>query len=99
MMKTFLLSILCMFGLFSTAHAGERSAEPSQTEVRQGYFVQPPRLMRGDGLPWDHEIQVALPPSYFKEPGKSYPVLWVTDGSFRFDWAINTLWISGIEQE
>jgi uncharacterized protein len=98
-MKTFVVFLICISGLYSSARAKDCSSELSQAEVRLGYFVQSPRLIRGDGLPWDHEIQVALPPSYFSEPKKSYPVLWITDGSSRFDWAINTLWISGIEQE
>jgi predicted alpha/beta superfamily hydrolase len=76
-------------------------AEPtaSQSNVFEGYYIQHPQLIRGDGLPWEHQIQVALPASYFKESNKSYPVLWVTDGSFRFHWAIETLKLSAITQE
>jgi predicted alpha/beta superfamily hydrolase len=46
-----------------------------------GVSVEPSRRMRASGYPWEHEIQIALPPSYGKSDRK-YPVLWVTDGSF-----------------
>lgn len=65
---------------------------------KSGYLIQSSRTMRGNGLPWEHEVQVALPPSYFKGD-KTYPVLWVTDGSYRFKWAIDTLILSGVAQE
>jgi predicted alpha/beta superfamily hydrolase len=43
--------------------------------------------MRAPGFKWDHEIQVALPPSYSKS-SHGYPVLWVTDGSELFETAV-----------
>jgi hypothetical protein len=46
--------------------------------------------MRAGEFKWDHEIQIALPPGYY-ETNKSYPVLWVTDGSGLFEPAILTL--------
>src|SRR5262245_45723789 len=46
-----------------------------------GVTIEPSRRMRASGYPWEHEIQIALPPSYGKGDRK-YPVLWVTDGSF-----------------
>ncbi|MCC8965353.1 hypothetical protein H8A95_24310 [Bradyrhizobium sp. Pear76] len=82
---------------YASAQTPPRS-EITHNEEYHGYFIQPARLIRGAGLPWDHQIQVALPPSYF-DSGKTYPVLWVTDGSFRFKWAIDTLTLSGIDQE
>jgi predicted alpha/beta superfamily hydrolase len=45
--------------------------------------IEPPRRMRAEGFAWDHEIQIALPASY-RQSKKSYPVLWVTDGSWMF---------------
>src|SRR5262245_33888718 len=46
-----------------------------------GVTIEPSRRMQASGYPWEHEIQIALPPSYGKSDRK-YPVLWVTDGSF-----------------
>jgi uncharacterized protein len=46
-----------------------------------------PRLLRGKAFDYDHEIQVALPPSY-DQTDDAYPVLWVTDGSVFFDLAV-----------
>lgn len=43
--------------------------------------------MRAEGFKWDHEIQIALPRSYYKTEG-AYPVLWVTDGSYWFETAV-----------
>ena len=48
-----------------------------------GVTIEPSRRMRASGYPWEHEIQVALPPSYGKGDRK-YPVLWVTDGIWFF---------------
>ena len=48
-----------------------------------GVRIEPERRMRGTGYPWEHSIQVALPPSYGKSD-RRYPVLWVTDGMFFF---------------
>jgi predicted alpha/beta superfamily hydrolase len=52
-----------------------------------GMTIEPSRRMRAKDYPWDHEIQVSLPPSYGKEPNRRYPVLWVTDGQIFFDLA------------
>ena len=52
-----------------------------------GVTIEPSRRMRAEGIPWDHEIQVALPPSYYKT-NKTYPVLWLTDGSYTFEPAV-----------
>ncbi|MFB0872609.1 MULTISPECIES: alpha/beta hydrolase [unclassified Sphingobium] len=52
--------------------------------------IEPPFLLRPTNSSWDYEIRVALPPSYATSK-KSYPVLWVTDGSVQFDEAVQTL--------
>jgi len=51
-----------------------------------GVTLEPVRRMKADGYPWDHEIQIALPPSYGKTNAR-FPVLWVTDGSMMFQLA------------
>lgn len=48
-----------------------------------GVAIEPSRRMRAEDYPWEHEIQIALPPSYGKTD-KAFPVLWVTDGSLLF---------------
>jgi predicted alpha/beta superfamily hydrolase len=45
--------------------------------------IEPTRRMRAEGFAWDHEIQIALPASY-RQSNRSYPVLWVMDGSWMF---------------
>ena len=52
--------------------------------------IEPSVRIRGKGFDWDHEIQVALPPSYRKS-NKAYPVLWVTDGLINFDSAVEVV--------
>jgi predicted alpha/beta superfamily hydrolase len=49
-----------------------------QGRLRTIYQVEPSRMMRADGFEWEHEIRVALPPSY-SHTDRNYPVLWVTD--------------------
>src|SRR5688500_17435917 len=51
-----------------------------------GVTIEPSRRMRAKDYPWEHEIQVALPPSYSKTD-EPFPVLWVTDGSLLFQLA------------
>jgi predicted alpha/beta superfamily hydrolase len=51
-----------------------------------GVVIEPSRRMRADDYPWEHEIQIALPPSYGKTD-RPFPVLWVTDGSMLFQLA------------
>jgi predicted alpha/beta superfamily hydrolase len=51
-----------------------------------GVTIEPSRRMRAKDYPWEHEIQVALPPSYGKTD-EPFPVLWVTDGSLLFQLA------------
>jgi predicted alpha/beta superfamily hydrolase len=49
-----------------------------------GVTIEPGRRMRAADYPWEHYIQVALPPSYRREPERRFPVLWVTDGQTFF---------------
>jgi uncharacterized protein len=42
--------------------------------------MEPATVMRAAGFDWDHEVQVALPPSYGSDPERAYPVLWLIDG-------------------
>lgn len=44
--------------------------------------------MRAEGFDWDHEIQIALPASYYQSK-KAYPVLWITDGLYTFETAVS----------
>jgi uncharacterized protein len=48
-----------------------------------GVTIAPSLRMRAKDYPWEHEIQIALPPSYGKTDQR-FPVLWVTDGSMLF---------------
>ena len=59
-------------------------------ELWGGVRLEPPARMRGKDLPWDHEIQVALPPGYAKSD-KRYPVLWLTDGHAIFTEGVNVV--------
>ena len=43
-----------------------------------------PAYARADGYDYDHEILVALPPSYHVSPDRHYPVLWSMDGAMAF---------------
>ncbi len=43
-----------------------------------------PAYARAEGYDHDHEILVALPPSYHVSPDQSYPVLWSMDGAMAF---------------
>lgn len=51
-----------------------------------GVVIEPSRRMRAKDYPWEHEIQIALPPSYGKTE-REFPVVWVTDGSMLFQFA------------
>jgi predicted alpha/beta superfamily hydrolase len=46
-----------------------------------GVTFEPSRVMRATRYPWEHQVQIALPPTYGKSDRK-YPVLWVTDGEW-----------------
>ena len=49
-----------------------------------GVTIESARRMRAEGYPWEHQIQIALPPSYHHDASRRFPVLWVTDGQFFF---------------
>jgi predicted alpha/beta superfamily hydrolase len=97
-MKAVLSLLFCMLTLASPAAAQEQAPQESQGRPQSGYLVQPSLLMRGENLPWDHEIRIALPSEYFKKPESRYPVLWVTDGHGLFDGALATSGMSGLSQ-
>lgn len=44
--------------------------------VPYAMFWEEPAYARADGYDHDHEILVALPPSYHVSPGRRHPVLW-----------------------
>ncbi|WP_298800361.1 alpha/beta hydrolase [uncultured Pseudonocardia sp.] len=46
--------------------------------------------MQGTGVPWPHDVHVALPPSY-DGGDRRYPVLWVTDASLSFTLVVGLL--------
>ncbi|MYA09855.1 MAG: hypothetical protein F4237_09810 [Gemmatimonadetes bacterium] len=43
-----------------------------------------PAYARAHGFDYDHEVLVALPPSYHVSPDRHYPVLWSMDGAMAF---------------
>ena len=43
-----------------------------------------PAHVRAEGYDYDHEVLIALPPSYHTSPERSYPVLWSMDGAMAF---------------
>ena len=67
----------------------ELPAEPGAA-ARHTYSVLPTRQMQGTGVPWPHDVHIALPPSY--DGGEQrYPVLWVTDASLSFALVVGLL--------
>ena len=80
LLSVFLLS-------FSMPVRAEPPHQPVFRTMPWSLSIEPIRRMRGEGLPWDHEIQIAVPPSY-AETDKAYPVLWMTDGLWQFDLAV-----------
>jgi predicted alpha/beta superfamily hydrolase len=53
--------------------------------------IEPPVTMNTAAFEWTYEVQVALPASYGVMPGKTYPVLWLTDGPFLLHLAVGLL--------
>src|ERR1700683_3902436 len=85
------IKALCFLAVFMTPFVSQVIAQeaPAGRSTRWlGVTIEPGRLMRATGFKWDHEIRVALPQGYFVST-KTYPVLWVTDGSWAFDEAVN----------
>lgn len=64
-----------------------------QPHPQTGMTIVPARRMRGAAFSWDHEIRVALPASYDASTN-AYPVLWVTDGGWLFEAALQSLFFS-----
>jgi hypothetical protein len=67
-------------------------ASNDQQQVQRGpiphtMYIEKPRLIQGKDFDWPHEVQVALPASYFHSDN-AYPVLWVLDGSYIFEMAM-----------
>lgn len=56
-----------------------------------GLSREEPKAFRAAGYEYDHEVLIALPPSYHVTPDRSYPVLWAMDGSLFFDLIIGLL--------
>lgn len=72
-------------GKFLSPAVPERLVTVDMEAVKAaGVTIEPSRRMRAKDYPWEHEIQVSLPPSYGKDPQRRYPVLWSTDGQFFF---------------
>lgn len=73
-------------GKFLTPTPGRLVTADMEQVKAAGVTIAPARRIKAEGYPWDHEIQIALPPSYSKTEA-SFPVLWVTDGSMMFELA------------
>lgn len=59
--------------------------ERGQTEpVPYAMSWEPPTHARAEGYDYDHEVLVALPPSYHVSPDRRYPVVWSMDGAMVF---------------
>ena len=54
------------------------------TTIPYAMSWEEPAYARARGYDCDHEILVALPPSYHVSPGRRYPVLWSMDGAMAF---------------
>lgn len=70
-------ALLIGLTLPSGAHANPQLATVPGARVNMD--IRPPITVRGSGLPYDHEVVVALPASYAADPQRRYPVLWVLD--------------------
>ena len=65
---------------------------------RHTYQVLPTRRMQGTGVPWPHDVHIALPPSY-EHGDRSYSVLWVTDASLSFPLAVGLMnWLHTVQE-
>ena len=58
--------------------------EPPGQVVPYAMSWEEPAYIRAEGYDYDHEILVALPPSYHVSPDRSYPVVWSMDGAMAF---------------
>src|SRR5262249_38269846 len=96
-LRPLLYLALCFSASIAAAKDEKRTAAPSRQTSEQavitfGMTAEPSRRMHGKGIPWEHEVRVALPPSYGKS-NESYPVLWALDGAL--DMAVNTIQEAG----
>jgi uncharacterized protein len=73
-------------GKFLTPTPGRLVTADMEQVKAAGVTIEPSRRMRAKGYPWEHDIQIALPPSYGKTD-RRFAVLWVTDGSLLFQLA------------
>ena len=73
-------------GKFLTPTPGRLVTADMDQVKAAGVTIEPSRRMRAKDYPWEHDIQVALPPSY-RKADRRFPVLWVTDGSLLFELA------------
>jgi len=65
---------------------------------RHTYQVLPTRRLQGTAVPWPHDVRIALPPSY-EHGDRSYPVLWVTDGSLSFPLVVGLMnWLHTVQE-
>lgn len=65
---------------------------------RHTYQVLPARRLQGAGVPWPHDVRIALPPSY-EHGDRSYPVLWVTDASLSFPLVVGLMnWLHTVQE-
>lgn len=79
--------------LVNTAWSDSASPEKSTNTAARSYLgarIEPSRRLRAPGFKWDHEIQICVPRGYYNPENarRNYPVLWVTDGSWAFDLAV-----------
>ena len=74
---------LAIPGAAASQDAGGSAAEPARV-VPYAMSWEEPIAVRAEGYDYDHEVLVALPPSYHVSPERSYPVLWSMDGAMAF---------------
>ena len=74
--------ILIVVG-FSLGFATPVSANPQLAHIegaRSNMDLLPPVKFRSTKFDYAHELTIALPASYYAQPKRQYPVLWVLDG-------------------
>jgi predicted alpha/beta superfamily hydrolase len=88
------VTLACTFASAAAVAAPANDSNPLPPGISRtadsGALIEPSRRMRFEGGPWEYEIRIALPPSY-RQSDKSYPVLWVTDGGFQFEQAVDVV--------
>lgn len=83
------LPILAMAGLMLVpgpvaSQDTPASADATAQVVPYAMSWEEPISIRAAGYDYDHEVLVALPPSYHVSPDRSYPMLWSMDGAMAF---------------